>query len=135
MRLNNKELKVVVDEIYKRVSQPIVDANKRITDAVEIKDDYTKDCIYYDNLEKDIVALNDRKFELNQKWRDVKVGNINLGYNPLVKNMRQFYVDAKKSELDGLAKYPTKEEIESQVIIAGYSEIPELIAQITAMYQ
>lgn len=135
MRLNNKELKVVVDEIYKRVSQPVIEANKIITDKIEINDDYTNDCELFDKLEEEGYRIQDQKIKLAQKWRDFNVGNINLGYNPMVKNMRQFYVAARKAETEGLAKYPTKEEIESQIIIAGYSEIPELIAQITAMYQ
>lgn len=135
MRLNNKELKVVVDEIYKRVSQPIIEANKKITDLVVIDDDYTRDCVNYDFFENEIQKLQDLKSELVKKWRDFNVGNVNLGYNPLGSTSRQSYSIAKKMEIVGIAKYPTKEEIESQIIIAGYSEIPELITQITAMYQ
>lgn len=135
MRLNNKELKVVVDEIYKRVSQPIIEANKKITDLVVIDDDYTRDCVNYDFFETEIQKLQDLKSELVKKWRDFNVGNTNLGYNPLGSISRQSYSIAKKMETVGIVKYPTKEEIESQIIIAGYSEIPELITQITAMYQ
>ena len=43
MRLNNKELKVVVDEIYKRVSQPIVDANEKIKQDIVVDDAFIKD--------------------------------------------------------------------------------------------
>ena len=121
MRLNNKELKVVVDEIYKRVSQPIIESNKKITDLVVIDDDYTRDCVNYDFFENEIQKLQDLKAELVKKWRDFKLGDANLGYNPLGSTARQSYSIVKKMEASGVAKYPSKEDIESQIIIAGYS--------------
>lgn len=132
MRLNNKELKVVVDEIYKRVSQPIVDANEKIKQDIVVDDAFIKDY----NLVTDLIAqknkIDDEIDEISKYW--IQKVHFNLsGYNRKV--VLSQYIDSIKSVSDKLAKYPTKEEIESQIIIAGYSEIPELIAQITAMYQ
>lgn len=134
MRLNNKELKVVVDEIYKRVSQPTVDANEKIASSVSIKDEFTDDCNTIDEIDAKIRELNSTKNDIANKWKGKTVnGFIMDSYSPMAR--KSDYVRFMKALDPRLAKYPTKEEIESQIIIAGYSEIPELIAQITAMYQ
>ena len=132
MRLNNKELRVVVDEIYKRVSQPIVDANEKIKQDIVVDDAFIKDY----NVVTDLIAqrdeIDDKIDKISKYWIRKVCFNLS-GYNRKV--VLSQYIDSIKSASDKLAKYPTKEEIESQIIIAGYSEIPELITQITAMYQ
>lgn len=132
MRLNNKELKVVVDEIYKRVSQPIVVENEKIKDTIIVDDEYVKDFATVTDLLSQVNELNDKIQSINKYWVE-KVGISVSGYSR-DGSLRQ-YIQRIKNSSDKLKKYPTKEEIESQIIIAGYSEIPELIAQITAMYQ
>jgi len=132
MRLNNKELKVVVDEIYKRVSQPIADANEKIKESIVVSDDFTRDFGVVTDLLSQINKINEEIGRINEYWIN-KVHFSMSGYNR-ESSLRQ-YINSVKASSNKLAKYPTKEEIESQIIIAGYSEIPELIAQITAMYQ
>jgi len=133
MRLNNKELKVVVDEIYKRVSQPIVDANEKIKDSIVVDDDYTRDFSIVTDLLSQSDKINEEIQRINKYWIDKKVHFGLSGYNR--EGSLRAYINMVKSSSAKLSKYPTKEEIESQIIIAGYSEIPELIAQIIAMYQ
>lgn len=132
MRLNNKELKVVVDEIYRRVSQPIVDANEKIKDGIVIDDEYTQQFNVVTDLISKRNAIDNEIHKINSYLID-KVGIGVTGYSREI--LLKQYINRVKNGSDKLAKYPTKEDIESQIIIAGYSEIPELIAQITAMYQ
>jgi len=136
MRLNNKELKVVVDEIYKRVSQPTVDKNIKIEESIDIKDSVIEDYEIYQSFQVQIDQLEKLQQEITNKYRNNTVNNYSFGWNPFQKGGDiNNYIKRQKSLDPRLLKYPTKEEIESQIIIAGYSEIPELIAQITAMYQ
>ena len=132
MRLNNKELKVVVDEIYKRVSQPIIDANEKIKQDIVVDDAFIKDYNVVTDLIAQRAKIDNEIDEISKYWIQKVYLNLS-GYNRKV--VLSQYIDSIKSASDKLAKYPTKEEIESQIIIAGYSEIPELITQITAMYQ
>lgn len=132
MRLNNKELGVVVDEIYKKVSQPIVDENDKIKENIVVDDEYTRDFAIVTDLISQIHKINDEISRMNDHW--VRKVNIGLsGYNR--DGTLKQYISKVKSSSDKLAKYPTKEEIESQIIISGYSEIPELISRIVDMYK
>lgn len=132
MRLNNKELTIVVNEIYERISQPIVDQNNKIKDSIIVEDDYTRDFEMVTELINRKAEIDKEINRIQQYWLE-KIGHSITGYNR--EGLLRTYIDKIRLNSDKLAKYPTKQEIEAKIIIAGYSEIPELIAQITSMYQ
>lgn len=136
MRLNNKELKVVVDEIYKRVSQPTIDKNLKIEESILIKDSVTEDYEIFQSFQVQIDQLEKLQQEITNKYRNNTINSYSFGWSPFHKDGEiNNYIRKQKSLDTRLAKYPTKEEIESQIIISGYSEIPELIERITSLYR
>lgn len=137
MRLNNKELKIVVDEIFKRVSQPTIDQNFKIEESIEINDEVIADYNLFQELQRQIYELQDLQFNLTEKYRNKVVNGYKFGCFPMQTYSTDIkcYIRKQKSLDNRIKNYPTKEEIKAQIIISGYSEIPELIERITSMYQ
>ena len=59
MRLTNKQLEIVVDEIYNRVSKPIIEANNKALEKVTLPEDdlYLKDVATYTSIQESIDKL------------------------------------------------------------------------------
>lgn len=134
MKLNNKELKIVVDEIYKRVSLPIIEKNNAILESTVYADEYTKDVEEYERLILEANKLRDLANSIISKYYNLSEFN---GYSFKYKNVPgclKDYINFQKQKNTKILKYPTKEEIEAKIIISGYSEIPTLIDQIVALY-
>ena len=131
MRLNSKELKVVVDEIFNRVSFPIVQENEKLMESIIIEDEYTKDYQTVTELQNKINELQDVIYNLNKKWIDKSTIGL-TGYQR--ENLLKRYISVERSKDPRIKKYPSHSEIEAKIIISGYSEIPELIDQICSMY-
>lgn len=128
MKLTNKQLDIVVDEIYNQVSKPIMEANNKAFDAVKIdetKDQYLTDKIEYAALSDSIQKLEDQRDFLEKKYYKKEFNGYNFKWYPF--NDVDDYIKYQKSKLVKTKEYPSKNDIEKQVILAGNKEIPELI--------
>lgn len=134
MRLNNKELKIVVDEIYKKVSLPSIEKNKVIMDGIVYQDEYTKDVEEFNKLMQESNRLRElANVYVNKYYMKEDFNGFNFKFKS-VPGCLDEYIKFQKQKCDKLLKYPTKEEIEAKIIISGYSEIPEIIERIIASY-
>jgi len=140
MRLTNKQLEIVVDEIYNRVSNPIIEANNKALEKVTLPDDdlFLKDVATYTSIQESIDKLEKIKDNLEEKWKDVTYNDFDFsswGYD----NFREKYINDYKKFIKKqnvvLAEAPSHKDIEKQVILAGNKDIPELIETVIKSLQ
>lgn len=137
MKLTQKQQEIIIDEIYKQVSEPIIEANNRALESVEINenDQYLLDCAEYDKLEKEVERIEDLKRGLVNKYYNKTINGFEFTYSPVSKNNRSQYIKHLKKSLVVLAEYPSKKDIEKDLILSGNKDIPELISAIVAKYK
>ena len=126
MRMNNKTMQIVVDEIYKQVSEPIIENNKVIIEGfVPKKTQYHKDCEKYNTLKEEIKELEKQCTALKNKYQNKTVNGYKFSYwdNPFNN------IELKNYEVSQapVKKYPSKDDIEKEIILAGNKDIPALI--------
>ena len=126
MRMNNKTMQIVVDEIYKQVSEPIIENNKVIIEGfVPKKTQYHKDCEKYNTLKEEIKELEKQCTALKNKYQNKTVNGYKFSYwdNPFNN------IELKNYEVSQapVKKYPSKSDIEKEIILAGNKDIPALI--------
>lgn len=133
MRLTNKQLDIIVDEIYKQVSVPIMKKNEKLVKEVKLpkNDQYLKDQKIYEDLQIQIDRLADKQDEIIGKYRRKSYNDFEFGYSPMQQRLQ--YVTHLKWSKVTLAEYPSKTDIEKQVILSGNSDIPELIKQVVTL--
>ena len=132
MRLTNKQLEIVVDEIYNRVSKPIIEANnKALEDVILPEDDlYLKDVATYNSVQESIDKLEKIKDNLEEKWKGKTYNDYEFSeyaYRIFRENQIDEYTHHIKKQNVVLAEFPSRNEIEKQIILAGNKDIPELI--------
>ena len=127
--LTNKQLEIVVDEIFDKVSQPIIDKNKKQLEAVELpKFQYFKDAEACKKISEKIEVLEKLKTSLKDKYYRKEYEGFKFGWVPFseISDFENF----KKKELTTTTEYPSRDVIERQVILAGNSDIPKLIEEL-----
>lgn len=132
MRLTNKQLEIVVEEIYNRVSKPVIENNNKVLEEVILPEDdlYLKDVATYSNVQESIDKLEKIKDSLEEKWKDKTYNDYafnKYSYELFGKNQINKYKDFIRKQKVILADYPSHKEIEKQVILSGNKDIPELI--------
>lgn len=141
MRLNNKELKIVIDEIYSQVSEPIIAKNNKLLENAKYdkNDAFLKDVELHKMLTESKKNIEEQISQIESKYTDDVV--FENGYECKHK-YRNFYSDSIKQYIDYLkqkscvlAKYPTKDEIEKQIILAENGNISELISKLVEKFK
>jgi hypothetical protein len=132
MRLTNKQLEIVVDEIYNRVSKPIIEANNKALEKVILPDDdlFLKDVATYTSIQESIDKLEKIKDNLAGKWKGKTYNDYEFSswsYDNFRESVINNYKEFIKRQYVALAEAPSHEDIEKQVILAGNKDIPELI--------
>lgn len=132
MRLTNKQLEIVVDEIYNRVSKPIIEANNKALEKVTLPEDdlYLKDVATYTSIQESIDKLEKIKDNLEDKWKGKTHNNYEFSaytYTMFTSGQIDGYIYHIKKQNVVLAEIPSHKDIEKQVILAGNKDIPELI--------
>ena len=132
MRLTNKQLEIVVDEIYNRVSKPIIEANNKALEKVTLPEDdlYLKDVATYTSIQESIDKLEKIKDNLEDKWKGKTPNNYECSaysYNMFTSGQLDDYIYHIKKQNVVIAEFPSHKDIEKQVILAGNKDIPELI--------
>ena len=126
MRLTNKQLDIVVDEIFEQVSKPIIEANNKAFDSIEIEDDeYLLDVKRHKLLSKKKSKLEEEMSSISTKYTRNTFNGFSFSWSPMYSE--DTYIKHLKSKLVKTKEYPSKDDIEKQVILAGNKEIPELI--------
>lgn len=132
MRLTNKQLEIVVDEIYNRVSKPAIEANNKAIEGVILPEDdlYLKDLSTYNSIQESIDKLEKIKDNLEKKWKGKTHNNYEFSqysYDIFRESEIDKYTYHIKKQNVALAEFPSRNEIEKQIILAGNKDIPELI--------
>jgi hypothetical protein len=140
MRLTNKQLEIVVDEIYNRVSKPIIEANNKALEEVILPEDdlYLKDVATYNSIQESIDKLEKIKDNLDEKWKGKTYNDYEFSsysYNMFRSGQIDDYKKFIKKQSVVLADFPSRKDIEKQVILAGNKNIPELIETIIKSLQ
>lgn len=139
MRLTNRQQEIIIDEIYKQVSEPIIEANNKALENAKIKQDqYQKDREKY-------LALQEKKNllekEMDKLEKPYEKGATFNGYKfsswscPFYEDNYNNYIKHCKKQLVVMAEYPSKQNIEKELILAGNKDIPELIETIVAKFK
>lgn len=129
-KLSVKERDIVVDEIYSQVSNPIIEENKRLLEEAEYDNNhpYLKDLAQYEMLEDKIKKLKAELEVIEKRWRHASIEGFKLGYTPMYRTNK--FIEFLKLKNVTLLEYPSKKDIEKEVILAGNSDIPSLIETI-----
>lgn len=134
MRMNQKTMQIVVDEIYNQVSVPAIEANNKALEGVKVKSDqYQKDREKYLKLQehRDNIAN-----EMDELERPYERNNTFNGYEfrswsrPFDSDDYDNYIKHCKKQLVVLKDIPSKTDIEREIILAGNKDIPALIETI-----
>ena len=123
MRMNNKTMQIVVDEIYNQVSKPIIEANNKLVESADIDDLYTRDYKKCQKLYKKIYEINKEIEELKENYRYKVFKGFKFDYDAFCTSNYNRYIE---SQLD-LQNFPSKSDIEKEIILAGNKDIPALI--------
>lgn len=136
MRLTNRQQEIIIDEIYKQVSKPIIEANNKALDSVKINenDQYLLDCAEYDRLEKEENRIENLKKDLANKYYQKTFNGFEFNYSPMHKGNRVEYIDYLKSSQVVLLDTISKKDIEKELILAGNKDIPELIEAVVTKF-
>ena len=134
MRMNAKTMQIVVDEIYKQVSEPIIEANNKALDGIKVKpDQYIKDREKYLKLKEqrdDIDKLMDeleKPYERNNTFNGYEFRSWS---HPFGLDDYEKYIKHCKSQQVILKEVPSKDDIEKEIILAGNKDIPALIEMV-----
>ena len=134
MRMNAKTMQIVVEEIYKQVSVPAIEANDRALEEVEVKSDqYQKDREKHlklkeqrDNIDKEMDEL-EKPYERTNTFNGYEFRSWSRPFNSDDYNN---YMKYCKKQLVILKDIPSKDDIEREIILAGNKDIPALIETI-----
>ena len=136
MRMNAKTMQIVVDEIYKQVSVPAIEANNKALEGVKVKSDqYQKDRERYLKLKEQADNIDKEMDELAKPYE--KHANFN-GYEftswfgPFDEDEYNNYIKHCKKQLVILKDIPSKADIEREIILAGNKDIPALIENVVS---
>lgn len=129
-------MQIVVEEIYKQVSVPAIEANDRALEGVEVKSDqYQKDREKYlklkeqrDNIDKEMDEL-ERPYERNNTFNGYEFRSWS---RPFDSDDYNNYMKHCKKQLVVLKDVPSKDDIEKEIILAGNKDIPVLIETIVS---
>lgn len=138
MRLTNKQLEIVVNEIYKQVSKPIIEANNKALEEVTLpeNDPYLKDVATYNSVQESIDKLKKIQENINDKWESTELNGFNFNNCwPCPIRYVNDYIKHIKQNSVVLADFPSRYEIEKQIILAGNKDIPELIKTVVNMFK
>jgi len=139
MRLTNKQLEIIVNEIYEQVSIPIIKTNEEAINKIKIdieNDEYLKDSEKFNQLQKKIDKLKSEQDILIRKYLNKHYNGFYIAalYNNVFKNTGK-YIKYLKEKAVGIKTYPNLKEIEKQVILTGNKDIPVLIEQMVSKFK
>lgn len=133
MRLNNSERQVVVNEIYKQVSEGIIKENDEKLAKVtldEDSDEYLKAVKERTTLQDQIKGLQDKVTKIIELFKYRSVNGYNFDYDPLSEYSVKNYKNFIKGKIAGVKYVPTHQDIEREIILSGNKDIAELIKTI-----
>ena len=136
MKLTNKQISIVIDEIYNQVSVPIIEENNSKIDSVILKkDSYMKDYENVVELKKQIEKIEENITKLQNKYSKKIINDFefpNWIGDVFAPRIFDKYIKFLKKSFVSLKAFPSKGEIEKEIILAGNKDIPELISNLVA---
>ena len=130
-KLSATERDVIIDEIYEQVSIPIIEANEKLIENAKYDKNlpYFKDVEKYNKLKEERAEITEKMDKIEAKYNHASIGGFKLHYyNPM--GQSENVISHLKLENVTLAKYPTKQDIQKEIILSGNKDIPELIETI-----
>lgn len=139
MGLSNKQIGYIVDEIFEKVSQPIINENNRLLETADYDRDheYLKDYEQFQEYRREMGELDEKRRKLMVKWENKSIYNIeDIGKcyfgdywmrNGIKTNCKEVVIKELKLQNITLRKYPDRTDIERQVILNENNDIPKLI--------
>lgn len=126
-KLSNRELNIVIDEIYNKVSQPIIEENNKLLNSVTIpSDEFLQDCALAEEIRVQKNALGEKINEIYNKWNGKTYKGYQFSrYDSL--GCKEEYINFRKKESCDSKSYPSKRDIEKAIILTGNTDIPALI--------
>jgi len=137
MRINQKTLSIVINEIYNKVSLPIIEENNKKLEgvAVDERDEYLKDLKVYNKLSKKIKELENEQCTLKKNYEYKTFNSFKFDYSPFRDNYVKDYTDHLKKSKISFKKYPSKDDIEREIILSGNKDIPALIETVVNKFK
>lgn len=134
MKLTNRQIDVLVDKVFNEVSLPIIEENnEKIKNFIPSeKIQYFKDKKEYDELVEKITLLEDTKEDILNKYKHKKYLGYNFSYNPM-SSSKEFTAHLAKESIS-LREYPSKTQIEAEIILIGAEGIKDLIQEFKTKY-
>ncbi len=137
MKLSSKQLHYIVQEIYEKVSRPIIEENEEKIKKVKIPiTTYQKAAEKVEILKNEIVKLEEEIDKLNKTFDDKKVEGIFTGYRSSCESYTfESWLNLYKRKKANLKEAPTYEDIERRVVLSSNSDIPELLQEVIKYFQ
>lgn len=128
MGLSNKQIGHIVEEIFEKVSQPIINENNRLLETADYDRDheFLKEYDLYQEYQKQMNEIQEKMAKMRGEWANKNIGILPLGFYPF-NNNRELIIKQLKIENTALRKYPERTDIERQVILNENNDIPKLI--------
>jgi len=99
MRLTSKQLKIVVEEVYNKVSLPIVEANQKAIDEVKLGNyDYFQDLKKVNKLKDKIKLINKEIEELEEKYEGKTIDGFKFSTYSVFEKSESYTIHLKKQQ-------------------------------------
>lgn len=134
MNLTNKQLELMVDEIFLQVSMPIIALNKKAIKEVELpkNDPWAVKIARMKELQNILDKANKEAEELEdqckRKYKDVYFGYGNIG------EFAKILEEARRKDLAIKLPYPIKKELETKIVLSGSKDLGQLLDEIVSAY-
>lgn len=130
MRYTKQQLTLIIDKIYDEISKPIILENEQIIDAIELEETpVIKDRKEINEIDHVIKTLQKRRSDISNKY---KYGS--LEYNYIFNGNNKYILDKKKEQVI-LKTYPSKQDIEYELLINSNSDIQTVVDKLIEKYR
>lgn len=130
MNLTNRQLTIVVDEIYDRISVPIIKMNEVFIDSVKLGNyEYFQDLKEFNRLKAMKETIKSQMDLLEESYENKTIDGFKFNSYRIFEQEERYTKHLKKQHAEE-KPYLTKEQIEKQVILAGNKDIPSLIEEL-----
>jgi hypothetical protein len=130
MKYTKQQLTLIIDKIYDEISKPIILENEQIIDAIELEETpVIKDKKEINEIDHVIKTLQKRRNDISNKY---KYDSLEYKY---IFNVNNKYILDKKKEQVILKTYPSKQDIEYELLINSNSDIQTIVDKLIEKYR
>lgn len=140
MKLTNKQLDIIVDDLFERINTSNIQKNKEIEEnssLAAISPEYFKKALEYKELEEEeerlltrLSALRNKKDDLSRDWKYKVIKGIRLSYYPFSESSLSEFKRKYLISKGLLFEIVDRKTIERKVILSSNSDIKTLIEEI-----